>query len=326
MGNILIINATVINEERRYQADIITEGDRITGIVPAGKGVVPAGGRKIDASGLWLIPGVIDSHVHFREPGLTHKGDIQSESAAAAAGGVTSFMDMPNTIPQTTTIREWQLKNETAARKSVINYSFYLGATNSNREEIAGADPKKVCGIKVFLGASTGNMLLDDEKSLDEIFSIGKLPVACHCEDETTIKRNAAAYREEYGDDIDPAFHPLIRSREACIISSAAAAERARRLNTRLHLLHLSTEEEMELLTPGDDLSSKRIIGEACVHYLWFDDSFYATRRNLIKWNPAIKRASDMEALREAVINGKVDIISTDHAPHTLEEKKNIYT
>ncbi|HUW93915.1 MAG TPA: dihydroorotase [Bacteroidales bacterium] len=325
MSNLLITNATVINEGHAAQADILTRSDRILSIMPAGKGRADTGTMIIDATDLWLLPGVIDSHVHFREPGLTHKGDIYSESAAAAAGGVTSFMDMPNTVPQTTTLKEWQLKNETAADKSVINYSFYLGATNSNGDEIAQADPHKVCGIKVFLGASTGKMLVDDEKNLDEIFSIRKLPVACHCEDEATIKRNSAAYMEGYGDDIDPAFHPLIRSREACFLSSSDAVARAKRLNTKLHLLHLSTAEEMDLLTPGEDVSSKKIIGEACVHYLWFDDSYYATRRNLIKWNPAIKRASDMQALRESVIDGKLDIISTDHAPHTIEEKRAPY-
>ncbi len=325
MSSLLITNATVINEGRTWKADILTGDDRIAAIMPAGKGIAESGTTVIDASGLWLLPGVIDSHVHFREPGLTHKGDIYSESAAASAGGVTSFMDMPNTVPQTTSIQEWQLKNETAAVKSVINYSFYLGATNSNGEETAQADPRKVCGIKVFLGASTGKMLVDDEKHLDEIFSITKLPVACHCEDEATIKRNAVVYREGYGDDPDPAFHPLIRSREACLISSSAAVKRAIRLNTKLHLLHLSTAEEMDLLTPGNDVASKKIIGEACVHYLWFDDSDYATRGNLIKWNPAIKSASDLEALREAVIDGRLDIISTDHAPHTVEEKKETY-
>lgn len=325
MSSLLITNATVINEGHTRKADILTGGDRITAIMPAGKGIADPGTTVIDASGLWLLPGVIDSHVHFREPGLTHKGDIYSESAAAAAGGVTSFMDMPNTVPQTTSLNEWQLKNETAAEKSVINYSFYLGATNTNGEETEKADPRKVCGIKVFLGASTGKMLVDDEKHLDEVFSIKKLPVACHCEDEATIKRNAIAYRESYGDDPDPAIHPLIRSREACLISSSAAAARAKRLNTKLHLLHLSTAEEMDLLTAGEDIQSKKIIGEACVHYLWFDDSDYATRGNLIKWNPAVKGAADLQALREAVIDGRLDIISTDHAPHTVEEKKESY-
>lgn len=325
MSNLLITNATVINEGHTRKADILISNDLITAILPAGKGIAGSGTLIIDATGLWLMPGVIDSHVHFREPGLTYKGDIYSESAAAAAGGVTSFMDMPNTVPQTTSLKEWQLKNETAADKSVINYSFYLGATNTNGAETAQADPRKICGIKVFLGASTGQMLVDNEQHLDEIFSISKLPVACHCEDEATIKRNAVAYREAYGDDPDPAFHPLIRSREACLISSTAAVARAKRLNTKLHLLHLSTAEEMDLLTAGEDIQSKKIIGEACVHYLWFNDSDYATRRNLIKWNPAIKSASDLEALREAVIDGRLDIISTDHAPHTIGEKNEPY-
>ena len=326
MKKILIINATIVNEGHTVARDIFIEGDRIIKILPHGKGKELAGAKSetIDADGLWLLPGVIDDQVHFREPGLTHKGEISTESAAAAAGGITSFMDMPNTLPQTITLEEWQNKNRTAAEKSVINYSFYFGGTNNNFGELEKIDRQKVCGIKVFLGASTGNMLVDNEEALNRIFSINDLPVACHCEDEAIIKRNAAAYREEYGDEIDPAFHPLIRSREACYISSSGAAERARKLGTRLHLLHLSTAEEMDLLKKGP-LAGKRITGEVCVHHLWFDDSDYGTKRNLIKWNPAIKKATDREALREAVKNGKLDIIATDHAPHTIAEKSAPY-
>jgi dihydroorotase len=325
MNQILIRNAVLINEENRKEADLLISGDTIAGIYPPGEAPAASDVQVIDATGLWLLPGIIDDHVHFREPGLTHKADIASESAAAAAGGVTSFMEMPNTVPQTVSISEWENKNRLAAERSVINYSFYIGATDSNAGELAKADPARVPGFKLFLGASTGNMLIENEESLDRIFSIRKLPVACHCEDEQIIRRNMAAYREEYGDDIDPSYHPLIRSREACYSSSSSAVARAKRCGTKLHLLHLSTAEETGLLTPGHDPSVKHIIGEVCVHHLWFDDSFYAEKGNLIKWNPAIRKASDREALVRAVTEGKIDIIATDHAPHTLAEKSEPY-
>jgi dihydroorotase len=325
MNHILIRNAVLINEENRKEADLLISGDTIAGIYPPGEAPAASDVQVIDATGLWLLPGIIDDHVHFREPGLTHKADIASESAAAAAGGVTSFMEMPNTVPQTVSLSEWENKNRLAAERSVINYSFYIGATDSNAGELAKADPARVPGFKLFLGASTGNMLIENEESLDRIFSIRKLPVACHCEDEQIIRRNMAAYREEYGDDIDPSYHPLIRSREACYASSSSAVARAKRCGTKLHLLHLSTAEETGLLTPGHDPSVKHIIGEVCVHHLWFDDSFYAEKGNLIKWNPAIRKASDREALVRAVNEGKIDIIATDHAPHTLAEKSEPY-
>ena len=325
MNHILIRNALIINEECTTEADVLVTGDRIAGIFSRGKAPFHKEATVIDATGMWLMPGIIDDHVHFREPGLTHKGDISSESAAAAAGGVTSFMDMPNTIPQTVTIAEWEKKNELAAVRSYINYSFYLGATDVNSDELFRADPEMIPGIKLFLGASTGNMLVSNEQTLDTIFSIKKLPLACHCEDETIIRANSAAFREEYGEEIDPSFHPLIRSREACLVSSAAAVKRALRLGTRLHLLHLSTAEETRLLTAGHDPAVKQITGEACVHHLWFDDSFYREKGNLIKWNPAVKKASDREALIKAVKNGSIDIIATDHSPHTLAEKSAPY-
>ncbi len=325
MNNILITGGTVINEGLITKADILITGNRITGIFQPGNVPHDSQARLIDATGMWILPGIIDDHVHFREPGLTHKGDIGSESTAAAAGGVTSFMEMPNTVPQTVTIEEWGKKNELAAGKSVVNYSFYLGATDNNISELLKADPSRVPGIKLFLGASTGNMLVADEKVLNAVFAIKSLPVACHCEDENIIKANISAYREEYGDDIDTSFHPLIRSREACLASSSAAVERAKRYGTRLHLLHLSTAEETELLTAGNDPSLKKITGEACVHHLWFDDSAYREKGNLVKWNPAIKRPSDREALIRAVRDGSIDIIATDHAPHTLEEKSAPY-
>jgi dihydroorotase len=325
MNHILIRNALIINEECTTEADVLVTGDRIAGIFSRGKAPFHKEATVIDATGMWLMPGIIDDHVHFREPGLTHKGDISSESAAAAAGGVTSFMDMPNTIPQTVTVTEWEKKNELAAGRSYINYSFYLGATDVNSDELFRADPAYVPGIKLFLGASTGNMLVSNEQTLDTIFSIKKLPLACHCEDETIIKANSAAFREEYGEDIGPSFHPLIRSREACLVSSTTAVKRALRLGTRLHLLHLSTAEETRLLTAGHNPAVKQITCEACVHHLWFDDSFYHEKGNLIKWNPAVKKASDREALIKAVKDGSIDIIATDHSPHTLAEKSAPY-
>ncbi len=324
-NNILIRNALLINEGSRRYADVAISGDRIVSVRPAFTGSQNHAAHVIDAAGLWLLPGIIDDHVHFREPGLTRKGDIASESAAAAAGGVTSFMEMPNTIPQTTSLETWREKNSLAAETSVINYSFYMGGTDSNISELLVADPELVPAIKLFMGASTGNMLVSREEALEGIFEIKSLPVACHCEDEQIIRANSAAFREKFGDDIDPSFHPLIRSREACLSSSAAAIERARRAGTKLHLLHLSTAEESELLTPGNDPSVKQIIGEACVHHLWFDDSSYSDKGNLIKWNPPIRKASDREALLNAVRNNHIDIIATDHAPHTLEEKRAPY-
>jgi dihydroorotase len=325
MNHILIRNGLLINEGEKISADLLISGDRIEHICPPGK--CPAGSDTeiIDATGMWVLPGVIDDHVHFREPGLTHKGDIASESAAAAAGGVTSFMEMPNTMPPTVSIAEWENKNALAAEKSVVNYSFYLGATDSNIGELLAADPGSVPAIKLFLGASTGNMLVSDEEALDSIFKIRNIPIACHCEDEKIIRTNSAAYHEEYGDGIDPSYHPLIRSREACYASSSVAVDRAVRAGTGLHLLHLSTAEETALLTARRDPSGKKIIGEVCVHHLWFNDSYYQEKGTLIKWNPAIKRESDRQALLQAVRDGRIDVIATDHAPHTLTEKMAPY-
>jgi dihydroorotase len=325
MKNLLIKNASVVNEGTVSLHDILIEGDVITRILPAHHAVKTEETRVIDATGLILFPGIIDDQVHFREPGLTQKGDIASESAAAAAGGLTSFMDMPNNIPQTITLEELERKNEIAAASSVINYTFYLGATNDNIEELRKADPTKVCGIKVFMGASTGNMLVDNPVALAAIFSIKKIPVACHCEEESVIRENLIAYREEYGDDLSPAFHPLIRSRKACFVSSSKAIAMANSLDTKLHILHLSTLEETSLFEARKTPSGKNITAEVCIHHLWFDDSSYATKGNLIKWNPAIKSDSDRQALREALRSGRLDIIATDHAPHTLEEKLNPY-
>jgi dihydroorotase len=268
---------------------------------------------------------VIDDQVHFREPGLTHKGDIYSESKAAAAGGITSFMDMPNTIPQTVTLEALNEKYRIGAERSVINYSFLIGATNDNLKEVLKADPATVCGIKIFMGSSTGNMLVDNETALRELFRLAHMPISTHCEDENTIKRNTEAYRKIHGENIPFNLHPVIRSREACFISSSNAVKLAREYNTRLHIFHLSTADEMKLFSNELPLSQKRITGEVCVHHLWFDDSDYDELGSRIKWNPAIKTRFDREALSEAVKNDLIDIIATDHAPHTLEEKSNSY-
>ncbi len=321
----VIRNALLINEGRRVEADVVIAGDLIAAIHPAGSAAAGAGTGVIDATGLWLLPGVIDSHVHFREPGLTHKGDIASESAAAAAGGVTSFMDMPNTVPQTVTPEEWERKNKIAAERSLINYSFYLGATNDNIEVLRVADPSLVPAVKLFMGASTGNMLVSDPVVLDAIFSLGNIPVACHCEDEQMIRAGIASFRERYGEAAPPSVHPLVRSSEAALASSSAAVRHALRGGARVLLLHLSTAAETLLLTPGSGPAGRQITGEACVHHLWFDESSYATRGNLIKWNPPVRSATDREALLRAVREGRIDIISTDHAPHTLEEKSAPY-
>ncbi len=268
---------------------------------------------------------MIDDHVHFREPGLTDKADINSESRAAAAGGVTSFMEMPNTRPQATTLSLLEEKYSLGSEKSVINYSFYIGATNANLDDIMRTDPTRVCGIKLFMGSSTGNMLVDNEIALRELFSKAVMPVTAHCEDETIIRRNSDTYRQKYGDDIPVKMHSLIRNREACFVSSSHAVNLAREFNTRLHILHLSTADELKLFRNDISLKEKRITAEACVHHLWFEESAYDELGTLVKWNPAIKTRFDRDALRNALNNGIIDIIGTDHAPHTLEEKKKNY-
>ncbi len=323
MTDLLIKNATIINEHSKVIGSVLVDQGKITEII---EGECNAASRKvIDATNLILIPGVIDDQVHFREPGLTHKADIWHESRAAAAGGVTSFMEMPNTKPQTTTQQALQDKFKIAEEKSLVNYSFYFGATNNNLDELVKTDPKKVCGIKVFMGASTGNMLVDNPKSLHDIFSHAHLPVATHCEDEVTIKANLIKYRNEFGDDLPMSYHPLIRSEEACYKSTALAIELAEKYNTRLHVLHLSTGKELELFEQGGNLHTKRITNEVCIHHLWFNDSDYKKLGAKIKWNPAIKTKNDQEALMDALINDRIDIVATDHAPHTTEEKSRNY-
>jgi len=325
MSNILIRNATIVNEGKIFRGDILIKDELIDAIGSPGDVKAPTGANIINASGLFLIPGVIDEHVHFREPGLTHKADIFSESRAAAAGGITSFMEMPNTVPQTVTIDALDEKFRLGSENSHINYSFYIGATNDNLDEIMRINPAEVCGIKVFMGASTGNMLVDDEDTLRKLFASATLPIVVHCEDENTIITNSNLFREQYGEDIPVKMHPLIRSREACFLSSSKAIALAGEYNTRLHVLHLSTADEMKLFSNELPLNEKRITGEVCVHHLWFDDSFYDVLGTRIKWNPAIKTKYDRESLLDGVRNNLIDVIATDHAPHTLKEKKNSY-
>jgi dihydroorotase len=325
MSNILIKNATIVNEGETYLSDLLIIEEIISAIGSADQMIIPPGTKTIDATGLLLIPGVIDDQVHFREPGLTHKGDIHSESRAAVAGGVTSFMDMPNTNPQTVTIDILNEKYLIGSENSLTNYSFYIGASNTNIGEVMRVDPSEVCGIKLFMGSSTGNMLVDNESALKELFAKVSLPITAHCEDEPTIRKNTGIYRERYGEDVPVKMHPLIRSREACFLSSSHAVNLAKEFNTRLHILHLSTADEIKLFSNELPLNQKRITGEVCVHYLWFEESSYDDLGALIKWNPAIKTRFDRDALINGVNNNLIDIIATDHAPHTLEEKQNSY-
>ncbi|HEY8520343.1 MAG TPA: dihydroorotase [Gammaproteobacteria bacterium] len=321
MSTLLLANGRLVNEGRIVEADLLIEGDRIARV---GAGGVPAGAEVIDLAGRYVLPGLIDDQVHCREPGLTHKATIGSESRAAVAGGVTSFLDMPNTLPPTTDRARLEEKRRIAAASSHANYGFYLGATNDNLEEIKRVGPDLACGIKVFMGASTGNMLVDDPATLEGIFSGTALPVAAHCEDTPMIRAAEQRFRERYGDDVPMSAHPLIRSAEACYRSSSLAVELARRHGTRLHVLHLSTARELELFAPGP-IDGKRITAEVCVHHLWFHDGRYADLGARIKCNPAIKTAADRAALLEAVATGRIDVIATDHAPHTLEEKGRGY-
>lgn len=319
----LIHKATIINEDTTFTGSVLLEGERISRIfreeVP--QEVMNVCHRIIDARGLYLMPGVIDDQVHFRDPGLTHKGDLYTESRAAVAGGVTSFMEMPNTNPQTITREALERKMEHAAEKSAANFSFYLGATNDNLAELKKADFKKICGVKVFMGASTGNMLVDNEKSLQKIFAEVDALIATHCEKEEIIRENIDRYRKEFGEEIPVSVHPLIRSAEACYRSSAQAIELADKYGARLHVLHLSTAREMALFSDAP-LEEKKITAEVCVHHLWFSDQDYDRLGARIKWNPAVKTADDRQALRDALIQGKLDVVATDHAPHLLSEKE----
>ncbi|MDE5638656.1 MAG: dihydroorotase [Odoribacter sp.] len=321
----IIKNGTLVNENKIFRAHIIIEDQLIADIIPGELSDTDLQEAEVlDASGQFVIPGVIDDQVHFREPGLTHKGDIAEGSRAAAAGGVTSFMDMPNVIPPTTTLELLKEKQEIAAKHACTNYSFYLGATSANLDEIKQADPYTTCGIKVFMGSSTGNMLVDNTEILEKIFAESPLLIATHCEDTPTINRNLALYKEKFGERIPPYCHPFIRSREACFKSSSLAFELASKHNARLHILHISTQEELSLLEKAR-ATGKDITGEVCVHHLWFNDSAYETKGNFVKWNPAIKTEDDRKALVEAVSSGLISVIATDHAPHMFEEKSGGY-
>ena len=325
MNNLFIKNATIINEGRTFMGEVLIRDEVISSVASPGQTTIPEKTHIIDASGLLLLPGIIDDQVHFREPGLTHKGDIFTESRAAVAGGITSFMDMPNTIPQTVTNALLKEKLLLGSERSLANYSFYIGATNTNLDEVMNADPSEVCGIKLFMGSSTGNMLVDDETALRNLFSKARIPVACHCEAEPVIRRNSEIYRDKYGEDVPVTMHPMIRSREACFLSSSYAIRLAKEYNTRIHILHLSTADEMKLFSNELPLSQKRITGEVCVHHLWFDETAYEDKGTLVKWNPAIKTRFDREALLNGTMNDVIDIVATDHAPHTIGEKTSTY-
>ncbi len=319
----LIHKAILINEGRSFTGSVLVEGNKISKVfeneVP--EIIFQQCGEIIDARGLYLMPGVLDDQVHFRDPGLTHKGDIYTESRAAVAGGVTSFMEMPNTNPQTVTMDALREKFDLAAKKSIANYSFYLGATNDNIGELKKIDKKNVCGVKVFMGASTGNMLVDNARTLQRIFAEVDSLIATHCENEEMIRDNVDACKKRFGEDIPVQYHPLIRSEEACYRSTARAAELADKYGSRLHVLHLSTAREMSLFSKSS-VKDKKITAEVCVHHLWFTDEDYARLGTRIKWNPAIKTRADRDALRSALISGKLDIVATDHAPHLLSEKE----
>jgi dihydroorotase len=321
----LIKNAHIVNEGSIFKGDILIEGEIIKEI---GDSISPKSSDVIliDAEGKYVLPGVIDDQVHFREPGLTHKADIETESKAAIAGGITSFIEMPNTNPQTTTIEKLEEKFEIASRKSCANYSFMFGGTNNNLDEILKVDAHQVAALKLFLGSSTGNMLVDNPEVLEKIFSSTKLLIAVHCEDESTIKKNMEAHLEKFGDDIPIKYHPIIRSEEACYLSSSKAIELAKKTGARLHVFHLSTGKETSLFSNKIPLKDKKITAEVCVHHLWFTDKDYDEKGTLIKWNPAVKTETDREQLWDALLDGRIDVIATDHAPHTLEEKENVYT
>lgn len=326
MSKTLIENANVVNEGTAEVKDVLIVGETIAAIGRDLRSTPEAANAEIvDATGQWLFPGCIDDQVHFREPGLTHKGEMATESAAAAAGGITSFMEMPNTVPQALTQDLLQDKYDRAAEVSAVNYSFFMGASNTNLEEVLKTDPKRVCGIKVFMGSSTGNMLVDDRDTLKAIFCEAPTILATHCEDEETIRRNMAAARAQYGEDVPMTEHPWIRSEEACYKSSSLAVELATACNTRLHILHISTARELSLFRNDIPLREKKVTAEACIHHLTFTDADYAEKGSHIKWNPAVKTASDRAAIREALRSGRIDVVATDHAPHTLEEKSGKY-
>jgi dihydroorotase len=324
MKTTLIKNATIINENSKFVSDLLIKEGKIEKI---DRNIsVESNHEVVDAEGLLLLPGCIDDQVHFREPGLTHKANIFTESRAAVAGGITSFMEMPNTVPSAVTIEELEKKYAIAQNTSLANYSFYLGTTNSNIEEIKRINPLEICGVKIFMGSSTGDMLVDDPQALEDVFHYSPTIITTHCEDDPMIKQNFQKYFEEYGETLPAKFHPLIRNEEACYKSSSFAVSLAKKYNSRLHILHISTEKELELFTNQIPLKDKRITAEACIHHLWFSDEDYDRLGNFIKWNPAVKKASDRDAIMKAVNDNVIDVIATDHAPHTFEEKSQMYS
>ncbi|NNL01626.1 MAG: dihydroorotase [Eudoraea sp.] len=322
MSKTLIKNAVIINEGLKFESDILIQDEIITKI---SRNLSSDGAEILDAGGNFVLPGIIDDQVHFREPGLTHKGDIASESRAAIAGGITSFMEQPNTNPQTTTIEKLEQKFELASKNSYANYSFLFGGTNDNLEEIKKLDKYACSGIKLFLGSSTGNMLVDNEEVLERIFMNTELVISAHCEDEKTIRENTQKFRAKYGDDIPVEYHPLIRSEEACYLSSSRAIALAEKTGARLHVFHVSTGKETGLFRNDIPLEQKKITAEVCIHHLWFSDEDYSEKGMLIKWNPAVKSSVDRDQLWQALLDDRIDIVATDHAPHTLEEKQNFY-
>jgi dihydroorotase len=324
MNSILIKNAQIVNENTVFKGDVLIENNIIKKI--SKNSITSDSATIIDAKGSYLLPGLIDDQVHFREPGLTHKANIATESKAAIAGGITSFIEMPNTVPQATTQELLEEKFKVAAKTSYANYSFMFGGTNDNLSEVLKTNPKNVAGIKLFLGSSTGNMLVDNEVVLEKIFSSTKMLIAVHCEDEATIKKNTEKFIAEYGEDIPLKYHPIIRSEEACYLSSSKAIALAKKTGARLHVFHLSTEKETHLFRNDIPLEEKQITAEVCIHHLWFTDADYDEKGTYIKWNPAVKTATDRAGLWKALLDDRIDIIATDHAPHTAEEKDNVYT
>ncbi|MFT5737509.1 MAG: dihydroorotase [Maribacter sp.] len=322
MAKTLLKNGKLVNEGKIQEVDILLDGELIVKIAA---NISDTNATVIDIKGNYIIPGIIDDQVHFREPGLTHKGTIATESRAALGGGITTFMEQPNTVPQATTIEKLEQKFTTARNTAFANYSFPFGGTNDNLEELKRLDKNSCSGIKLFLGSSTGNMLVDDEAVLEKIFSSTEMVISAHCEDETTIRRNLAAYTDKYGDDIPMEYHPIIRSEEACYLSSSRAIALAKKTGARLHVFHLSTAKEIDLFRNDIPLAEKKITAEVCIHHLWFSDADYKEKGAFIKWNPAVKTAQDRDALWEALLDDRIDVVATDHAPHTLEEKDNVY-
>lgn len=320
----ILRSATIVNEGKQFQADILIKN----GIIEKIGGTITAApsAEVIDLNGKYVVPGCIDDQVHFREPGLTHKANIATESRAAVAGGITAFMEMPNTVPNALTQELLENKYQIASQTSIANYSFFMGASNENIEEVLKTDIRNVCGVKIFMGSSTGNMLVDKEQALEGFFE--KCPpvlIATHCEDEATIRANIEKYRGIYGEDVPVELHPVIRNEEACYLSSSLAVRLAKKYNSRLHILHISTAKELELFDNTIPLEQKKITAEACIHHMWFSEEDYKTKGNFIKWNPAVKTASDRDAIFQAVLDNKIDVIATDHAPHTIEEKQQSY-